>query len=76
MSGGQVAALVVALLLLLPGGCFLFVGTGMLFDPHQDAIERSLTPLALGIGLAIAALVVFLFWFAFRRRQLPADPQP
>ena len=32
MTGGQIAALIFALLLLLPGGCFLFFGIGMLTD--------------------------------------------
>jgi len=32
MTGGQVAALIFALLLLLPGGCFLVFGIGMLND--------------------------------------------
>ena len=30
MTGGQVAALIFALLLLLPGGCFLVFGIGIL----------------------------------------------
>ena len=30
MTGGQIAALIFALLLLLPGGCFVFLGFAMI----------------------------------------------
>ncbi|MGC2412503.1 MAG: hypothetical protein WA459_07395 [Stellaceae bacterium] len=64
MSGGQIAALIFAILLLLPGGCFLFFGIGI---PGG-------WPLAL-IAVAIFALAGFLFWVAFRRRPgLSAPP--
>ena len=35
MTGGQIAALIFALLLLLPGGCFLFFGFGLMGESHM-----------------------------------------
>ncbi|HEV2333946.1 MAG TPA: hypothetical protein VGS13_00460 [Stellaceae bacterium] len=63
MSGGQIAALILAILLLLPGGCFLLFGIGI---PGG-------WPLAL-IAFAIFAVAGLLFWVAFRRRSGPAIP--
>jgi membrane protein implicated in regulation of membrane protease activity len=65
MTGGQIAALLLAILLLLPGGCFLVVGISVAMDPHYaDAAF-----VALPIAAAILALAGFLFWIAFRRRS-------
>jgi membrane protein implicated in regulation of membrane protease activity len=74
MTGGQIAALIFAILLLLPGGCFLIFGIGFLFDQHSYAdVAYVLVP----IGLTILALAVFLFWLAFRRRHAePDDSSP
>ena len=62
MTGGQAAALGCAIALLLPGGCFLFVGIA-----GADAD-----------GLFIAGSILFfagfLFWVAFSRRPGPAAP--
>jgi hypothetical protein len=74
MSGGQIAALIFALLLLLPGGCFLVFGI--------DFATRGPDPLSLGlllIAAAILSLAARLFWVAFRRppdRGGPADAPP
>ena len=67
MTGGQIAALIFAILLLLPGGCFLIFGINLLSDPQvSDA-----APLALLVGLAILAVMGLLFWVAFRKRPPP-----
>ena len=58
MTGGQVFAFICALLLLLPGGCFLLVGS---------VAGSSGGPFVL-IGALILALAGLLFWAAFRRR--------
>jgi hypothetical protein len=70
MSGGQIAALVIAILLLLPGGCFVFFGFVFLHGfnlepPYSDAFYPSL----LLIGLGILTVAGLLFWVAFRRRR-------
>jgi membrane protein implicated in regulation of membrane protease activity len=70
MTGGQIAALIFAILLLLPGGCFLILGISLLSDPQiSDA-----APLALLVGLAILAVMGLLFWLAFRKRPPPPGP--
>jgi hypothetical protein len=55
MSGGQVAALLCAIVLLLPGGCYVVLGIG--FGPSL-----------LRIGIGILAVAALLFWIASRRR--------
>ena len=65
MTGGQIAALIFALLLLLPGGCFFFFGIGFLADAD------SFGTLLLLIGIAILSVMGLLFRVAFRR---PAPP--
>ena len=60
MSGGQIAALVCAIILLFPGGCFLFFGVTII------------PPLVL-IAAIILGLAGWLFAFAFRRPQLAAE---
>ena len=67
MSGGQIAALIFAILLLLPGGCFLYVGIGLMGDSHMRVAAEQM----LIVGIAILALIGFLFWVAFRRRRPP-----
>ncbi len=69
MSGGQIAALIFAILLLLPGGCFLIMGIGMTFDTQRDAIEQDLGPLGLIVGTGLLSLTALLFWLALRRRR-------
>jgi membrane protein implicated in regulation of membrane protease activity len=68
MSGGQIAALVFAILLLLPGGCFLLFGIGFTAD----------SGLAGALWLLIAALILgaagLLFWVAFRQRRGGTPP--
>ena len=56
MSGGQIAALVFAVILLIPGGCFTVFGIGMLGDPGA----YGLGPPLLIIGLVILVFVAFL----------------
>jgi hypothetical protein len=66
VSGGQVAALIFAILLLLPGGCFLLVGIGFAVDSNRQFSDAAF--LLLPIAAAILALAGLLFWLAFRRR--------
>ena len=67
MSGGQIAALIFALVLLVPGGCFLYVGIRLTGDSHMRvAAEQMVT-----VGIVILALIGFLFWVAFRKRRKP-----
>jgi hypothetical protein len=65
MTGGQIAALIFALVLLLPGGCFAVFGFGFL------AGNDSFGGLLLLVGIVILSVVGVLFRFAFRRRQPP-----
>jgi hypothetical protein len=69
MKGDQIAALIFAILLLLPGGCCVFFGVIFLhgFDPegHQSG---GFYPSLLLFGLGILAVAGLLFWVAFRRR--------
>ena len=66
MSGGQVAALIFAIILLLPGGCFLVFGIGFVAETHESL--SSLGAVMLIIALAILSLAGLLFRVAFRRR--------
>jgi hypothetical protein len=78
MSGGQIVALIFAILLLLPGGCFLI----LLADPPVRATSEDYQVI-LPIVAAILGLAGLLFWVAFRRRspapgevpQTPSDPE-
>jgi hypothetical protein len=69
MTGGQVAALIFAILLLLPGGCFLIVGVGVATDSQYWQMAF----IALPIAAAILGLAGFLFWIAFRRKRPPTS---
>lgn len=72
MSGGQVAALIFAILLLLPGGCFLIAGIAVATDRQfYDAAF-----IALPIAAAILGLSFFLFRVAFRRRPAGQGDPP
>ena len=64
MTGGQIAALIFALLLLLPGGCFLFFGFGLMGESHMGDVAAMM----LLFGILILGLMVLLFWVAFRKR--------
>ena len=70
MSGGQIAALIFAIILLLPGGCFLIFGIGFATDAHYSDVAYVMLPVA----AAILALAGLLFWLAFRRRPAPGGP--
>lgn len=70
MTGGQVAALIFAILLLLPGGCFLIAGIAVATDRQVG----DLVFIALPIAAAILGLSGFLFWIAFRRRPRSGAP--
>ena len=72
MTGGQIVALVFAILLLLPGGCFLFVGFALLTDRQL----YELAFVALPIAAAILGLAGLLFWVAFRRRNRGSGGPP
>jgi hypothetical protein len=67
LSGGQIAALIFAILLLLPGGCFLIFGIGFATDTGGFALLLLLS------ATAILGLAWFLFRIAFRRREGPAE---
>ncbi|HVH81867.1 MAG TPA: hypothetical protein VM782_20885 [Stellaceae bacterium] len=70
MTGGQIAALVFAVLLLLPGGCFVFVA---LSERTIDAITGSF----FAVGVLILSGSIWLFWIAFRGRTKPKNaPDP
>ena len=67
MTVGRIAALLLAIVLLLPGGCFLYVGIGLTGDSHMRvAAEQMVT-----VGIVILALIGLLFWVAFRKRRPP-----
>ena len=65
MTGGQIAALIFALLLLLPGGCFVVLGFGMMSE------STDFGTMLLVIGLAILSVMGLLFWLAFRKSPPP-----
>ena len=69
MTGGQIAALIFALLLLLPGGCFLFFGIGMIGESHMGDVGG----IMLVVGIVILSVMGLLFWLAFRKRPPPPD---
>jgi len=66
MTGGQIAALIFALLLLLPGGCFVILGFGMMSE------STDFGTMMLVVGIGILAMMGLLFWVAFRKR--PPSP--
>jgi membrane protein implicated in regulation of membrane protease activity len=72
VTGGQIAALIFAILLLLPGGCFLFVGAAFMTD--DDRIAQSAAPVALIVAAVLLGIAGLLFWVAFRRRRNPGAP--
>jgi membrane protein implicated in regulation of membrane protease activity len=74
MSYGQIAALIFAILLLLPGGCFFIVGIASISDRYM----ADLAPLLIIVGIVILSVTGLLFWLAFRRRRAAAGgaPQP
>ena len=71
MKAGQIVALVVAILLLLPGGCFLFLGVAL---SDRYAEDRVAAVKFLLVAAAILALAGLLFWLAFRRRRNRSEP--
>jgi hypothetical protein len=88
MSGGQIVALIFAILLLLPGGCFLLGGMNSMVPSRGSTcvsgcrgISDSL--ILLPVAVAILSVAGLLFWLAFRRRspapgevpQTPSDPE-
>ena len=46
MNGGQIAALIFAIILLLPGGCFLIFGIGFATDRQFYDVSFVMLPLA------------------------------
>jgi membrane protein implicated in regulation of membrane protease activity len=71
MTGGQIAALIFAILLLLPGGCFLAFGIVMLTEGDvANAVQ------VLQIGVPILFVMGLLFGSPFagarHRRRAPA----
>jgi membrane protein implicated in regulation of membrane protease activity len=66
MKGGQIAALVIGCLLLLPGGCFMLFGIGLASDTSDNLGGAGW--MLIGIALAILAFAGLLFWIAFRKR--------
>jgi len=70
MTGGQIAALIVAILLLLPGGCYLLFGIGIALE--EPSLEGA--GYVLLIATAILGSSAFLFWVAFRGGRPAAPP--
>jgi hypothetical protein len=70
MTGGQIAALIFAILLLLPGGCFFLFGIGFAADGD------SFGGLLLLVGIAILSVMGLLFWVAFRKPTPPPGVGP
>jgi hypothetical protein len=70
MRAGQIVALIFAILLLLPGGCFVLAGIAFLHGFNPEGPQSSdLYPSLLLFGLGILAFAGLLFWVAFRRRR-------
>ena len=67
MTGGQIAALILAIVLLFPGGCFVVLGFVMTSESTEFGA------MLVVIGLAILAVMGLFFWLAFRRR--PPSPR-
>jgi hypothetical protein len=65
MTGGQIAALIFAILLLLPGGCFFILGIGFLSENDTDGVMLLL------VGILLLSVMGLLFWLAFRQRPPP-----
>ena len=65
MTGGQIAALIFAILLLLPGGCFVFLGFTMMSE------STDFGAMLVVIGLAFLGVMSLFFWLAFRKRPPP-----
>ncbi len=61
MTGRQIAALIFAVLLLLPGGCLLF------YNPVFGAAR-------VGIVIILVAVCLFFGVFIFHRRHRPGEP--
>jgi heme/copper-type cytochrome/quinol oxidase subunit 2 len=72
VSGGQIAALLCAIVLLLPGGCFLVFGIGFATDSNRQFSDAAY--LLLPIAAAILGLAGLLFWVALRHRSAPSVP--
>jgi membrane protein implicated in regulation of membrane protease activity len=73
MTGGQIAALIFAILLLLPGGCFLLFGIGEANKSRQYVcVSGCGMPdylVMLTVAVAILSVAGLMFWVAFRRRR-------
>jgi membrane protein implicated in regulation of membrane protease activity len=72
MTSGQIVALIFALLLLLPGGCFLVFGISGATGGHTTGMtpagDAGVTLILLTIAAVTLSLAGLLFWVAFRRR--------
>jgi hypothetical protein len=75
VSGGQIVALIFAILLLLPGGCFLLLGTTILGESGTSS-DTGFAALLFIVAGVILSFVAFLFWIAFRGRPPPSPPPP
>ena len=73
MTGGQIAALIFAILLFFPGGCFLVVGISFF---GEGSGWYGLAIFMLVIAALILSLVGLLGWLALRRRSPPAAGGP
>ena len=64
MTGGQIVALIFAVLLLLPGGCFLVLLAASPIHATSEDYQ-----VILPIAVAFLSVSGLLFWVAFRRRK-------
>jgi hypothetical protein len=66
VTGGKIAALIVGILLVVPGAGLLFLGIHM--QSAVDPVGRDYGWMFIAIAFAILLPAALLFWGAFRRR--------
>jgi len=84
MMAGRIVALIFAVLLLLPGGCFLWVGISEVDKSRHSMCVSGCGEVEwfdnylvmLPIAVAILSIAGLLFWAAFRRRRSDTSGPP
>ena len=74
MRAGQIICLIVGLVLLLPGGCFLLFGVGLLSDSSDNMAGAGWMLLA--IAVVVLGLAGLMLWVAFRKTAPPPAVPP